>query len=284
MNVVPVEARGLTFDVHTGGPADGPPVLLLHGFPQDAREFDRILPRLHAAGLRTYAPDQRGYSPGARPATVADYRMAECVADAVALLDALGVDTAHVVGHDWGATVAWHLAGRYPHRVRTLTAVSVPHPSALGEVLAHNWSQRLRLAYMLLLRTPGLAERSLLAADQTLLRWMMAPAGAQRAVRFADAMREPGRLTGALNWYRALSGSDLEGLPAVAVPTTYVWSDRDPAVGPVAARRTARYVTGDYRFVALPGVSHWIADEAPAALGDAVLDRITGVAPAPSGD
>src|SRR5690349_20814055 len=96
-----IKARGLTFDVVAGGPEDGAAVLLLHGFTQDHREFDLILPRLHAAGLRTYAVDQRGYSPGARPAAVADYRLAEAEADAVAVLDALGVEQAHVVGHDW---------------------------------------------------------------------------------------------------------------------------------------------------------------------------------------
>src|SRR5262249_15043794 len=118
-----IEARGLTFDVYEGGPADGDPVLLLHGFPQDHREFDLIRPRLHEAGLRTYAVDQRGYSPGARPADVKSYRITEPAADAVAVLDALGIESAHVIGHDWGAQVGWQLAGVHPDRVRTLTAI-----------------------------------------------------------------------------------------------------------------------------------------------------------------
>src|SRR3954467_392077 len=100
-----VKARGLVFDVFEGGPADGEPVLLLHGFPQDHREFDLLAPRLHEAGLRTYALDQRGASPGARPPAVADYRMSETVADALAVLDALGLEAAHIIGHDWGAQV-----------------------------------------------------------------------------------------------------------------------------------------------------------------------------------
>src|SRR3954469_22638266 len=119
-----IKARGLTFDVYEGGPDDGEPVLLLHGFPQDHREYDLLLPRLHAAGLRTYVLDQRGYSPGARPAEVQAYRITEPVADAVAVLDALGIEKAHVIGHDWGAVVAWMLAGLHPDRLRTLTAVS----------------------------------------------------------------------------------------------------------------------------------------------------------------
>src|SRR5689334_15940996 len=113
-----IEARGLRFDIQIGGPPDGAPVLLLHGFPQDHREWELISPRLHSAGLRTYALDQRGYSAGARPATIDDYRIGEAVADAVAVLDALGLASAHVVGHDWGATVAWGLATAHPDRVR----------------------------------------------------------------------------------------------------------------------------------------------------------------------
>src|SRR4051794_24412084 len=159
-----IKARGFTFDVYESGPADGKPVLLLHGFPQDHREFDRIVPRLHAAGLRTYALDQRGYSAGARPEPVADYKLSEPAADAVAVLDALGLDSAHVIGHDWGAHVGWLLAAHHPDRVRTLTAVSVPHPRALRLALRARPSQRARFAYMGVFRAPW-AERLLLAAD-----------------------------------------------------------------------------------------------------------------------
>jgi pimeloyl-ACP methyl ester carboxylesterase len=267
-----VEARGLTFDVYEGGPADGAPVLLLHGFPQDHREFDLILPRLHAAGLRTYALDQRGYSAGARPGPVAGYRLAEPVADAVAVLDALGVEAAHVVGHDWGAQVAWLLAARHPERVRTLTAISVPHPKALAQALRAHLSQRLRFSYMLVFRSP-VAERLLLARGGAVLRSMMKAIG-PRADGYAAAMREPGRLTGALNWYRALTPGQLAGTPAVTVPATYVWSDKDPVVGRAAAEATAAWAGDDYRLVTLRGVGHWVPEEAPQALAEVVLARI----------
>jgi pimeloyl-ACP methyl ester carboxylesterase len=268
-----VDARGLTFDVHIDGPDGGDPVLLLHGFPQDSREWAAVRPKLHAAGLRTYALDQRGYSPGARPPAVADYLMAECVADAVAVLDALGIGAAHVVGHDWGASVAWQLAARHGDRVRTLTAVSIPHPLAMAEVTRRRWSQRARLAYMLFFRS-RLAEPVLLARGGAVLRALLRPAGPDRAAGYATAMREPGRLTATLNWYRALSGRDLAGLGPVDVPTTYVWSDGDSVVSREAAERAGAFVTADYRLVALPGISHWIPEQAPAALADAVLARI----------
>jgi pimeloyl-ACP methyl ester carboxylesterase len=267
-----IEARGLTFDVYEGGPAGGPAVLLLHGFPQDHREFELITPPLHDAGLRTYALDQRGYSPGARPPFVSDYALTEAAADAVAVLDGLGVDAAHVIGHDWGAQIGWMLAALHPDRVRTLTAVSVPHPKALRLAMRSRPSQRARFAYMGVFRSP-VAERLLLARHGALLRSMMKPIG-DRALLYAEAMREPGRLTGALNWYRALSGRSLAGVGLIKVPTTYVWSDKDPVVGRTAALRTADWVEGDYELVAMKGVGHWVPEEAPAALAEAALRRI----------
>jgi pimeloyl-ACP methyl ester carboxylesterase len=267
-----IKARGLTFDVYEAGPSDGQPVLLLHGFPQDHREFDLLAPRLHAAGLRTYALDQRGYSPGARPARVADYKLSEPTADAVAVLDALEIESAHVIGHDWGAQVGWLLAAHHPDRVRTLTTVSIPHPRALRLALRARPSQRARFAYMALFRS-AVAEQVLLAGNGAMLRSMMKPIG-PRAAQYADAMREPGRLTGGLNWYRALSGAELKGVGVITVPTTYVWSDRDPVVGLTAALRTADWVEADYQLVAMKGIGHWVPEEAPAALAEVVLKRI----------
>ncbi len=267
-----IKARGLTFDVYESGPSEGRPVLLLHGFPQDHREFDLMLPRLHAAGLRTYALDQRGYSPGARPTPVTEYDLSEPAADAVAVLDALGLESAHVVGHDWGAQVAWLLAAAHPERVTTLTAISVPHPKALRLALRTRPSQRARFGYMAVFRSP-VAERLLLAGDGAVLKAMLAPLG-PRADQYADAMREPGRLTGALNWYRALDGQALAAAGVITVPTTYVWSDKDPVVGLTAALRTADWVSADYQLVAFRGVSHWVPEQAPDALADVILARI----------
>ncbi|WP_027660758.1 alpha/beta fold hydrolase [Salinispora fenicalii] len=266
-----IDVRGFAFDLHVGGPPAGPPVLLLHGFPQHSGEWSDVVPLLHRAGLRTYALDQRGYSPGARPAAVSAYRLGELVGDAVAVLDRLGIAAAHVVGHDWGAAVSWALAADHPARVRSLTAVSVPHPGALAHALRADRSQRARSAYMRLFRREGTAEAVLLALRATGLRRMLAGAGdADRVATYVEPMRAPGALT-ALNWYRAMSHGDLAAVGPVSVPTTYVWSDRDIALGRTAAEACASHVTGDYRFVELIGVSHWIPDRAPAPLADAIV-------------
>ncbi|MFG1608389.1 alpha/beta fold hydrolase [Actinoplanes sp. NPDC049265] len=267
-----IEARGLTFDVTIDGPADGVPVLLLHGFPQDQREFELIRPELHAAGLRTIAYDQRGYSPGARPADPAEYTVLEAAGDAVAILDALGVPETHLIGHDWGAVVSWLVTALHPDRVRTLTAVSVPHPNAMAQALRDDETQRKQFDYQAMLAAPD-GEDAARADDFAWLRRALAGAG-DRAGLYVDAMRDPARLTGAINWYRARPAGGRAALPAVTVPTTFVWSDKDLAIGATAARHCADWVTGDFRFVSVPGVSHWVPEEAPEVLVEAALTRI----------
>jgi pimeloyl-ACP methyl ester carboxylesterase len=268
-----MEINGLGFDVRTGGPDGAPAVLLLHGFPENATMWDGVAPALHAAGLRTVAPDQRGYSPGARPAEVADYAMRHVVADTVGLLDALELPAVHVLGHDWGAVVGWQLAGRHPDRVRTLTAVSVPHPAAHAHALRTDPDQQERSGYMTVFRRPD-AEELLLAHDARRLRRMLEPLPAATVAGFVDPLTAPGALTGPLHWYRAMSRADLDGLGPIAVPTTYVWGTEDLAVSRAAAEGCAAYVTGDYRFVELAGVGHWVPELEPATVAREALARI----------
>ncbi len=270
-----VSARELTFDVAVGGSCRSgrAPVLLLHGFPQNATQWDRVAAALHADGRATVAPDQRGYSPGARPSDVDAYRMSECVADVIAVLDALDATEVDVVGHDWGALVAWHLAAAHPQRVRTLTAVSVAHPAAMGHAIATDADQKHRSAYIGFFRKTGHAEDLLLEDDGARLRAMFDGCPPEYVDQYVTPMLDRGTLTAALNWYRAM-GPATTTCAAVSVPTTFVWGDRDMAIGAVAAHACGDHVTADYRFVPLAGVSHWIPDEAPEALVEAVLARV----------
>jgi pimeloyl-ACP methyl ester carboxylesterase len=267
----------LTFDVRVDGPDDGRPVLLLHGFPETALSWAAVTPLLTEAGLRTYAPDQLGYSPGARPAEVGAYSMPNLAQVTADLMTAMAVPRADVVGHDWGANVAWTLAAWHPDRVRSLTAVSVPHPAAYTVAYRVDPEQKERSAYIRLFWQPGKAEDVLLADEARRLRRMLRGDGdtgipAEAIDEYVAVLSAPGALTAALNWYRAMS-SDIRVDP-VELPTTYVWSDGDVAIGRTAAEACAQYVTGDYRFVELPGVTHWIPEQAPEQLATAILDRI----------
>ncbi len=151
---------GLRFDVTDEGPLDGEVIVLLHGFPQRSTSWDKVRPALHGAGYRTIAPDQRGYSPGARPPRRGDYRLGALVDDITALITAVGSGAVHVVGHDWGAAVAWSLAAAHPEQVTTLTTVSVPHPRAMMASL-RTFDQLRRSWYMGFFQLPWLPERML---------------------------------------------------------------------------------------------------------------------------
>ena len=258
---------GLTFDLHRAGPSGGEPVVLLHGFPQDASCWDGVAARLHEHGYRTLAPDLRGYSPGARPRGRRAYRMGECVLDVVALLDDQRIERAHVVGHDWGSALAWAVAGLHPDRVRSLSAISVPHPSAFLAAMPRG--QALRSWYMLAAQLPVLPElrlRSRLRAD-LIGSGLPAP----YADRYADRMREPGAATAALNWYRALPWS--APVPPCPVPTTFLWGRRDRFIGRSAALATGRWVSGPYQFVELDG-GHWLPETHAELVAEYVRERI----------
>jgi pimeloyl-ACP methyl ester carboxylesterase len=263
---------GMVFDVRDSGPADGEAVVLLHGFPQDSTSFDRLAPALHTAGLRTLAPDQRGYSPSARPRGRGAYRMRELAGDVLALLEAAGLDSAHLVGHDWGGAVAWALAGWHPERVRTLTVLSTPHPAAMQRAWVTS-DQGLRSYYMALFQLPLVPERVLLAGGGAPLRRSLLHGGVpEDAVdRYVARMRQPGALSAALNWYRAIPLSLRDPVGTVRVPTLHVWSTGDAFLGRTATEATAQHVDAPYQLEVLEDVPHWI----PELAADRVAELVT---------
>ena len=266
---------GLVFDVRDSGPGDGEPVVLLHGFPQDSSAFDRMAPALHSAGLRTLAPDQRGYSPGARPAGRSAYRVRESVDDVLALLAAAGLSSAHVVGHDWGGVVGWALAAWHPWRVRTLTSLSVPHPAAMAQALGHS-DQAVRSSYIGFFQLPAVPEAVLLAGRGALLRRMLRQGGLpdDLADHYVERMREPGALTAALNWYRALPLAGGTPVGTLRVPTLHVWGARDAFLGRAATEATAEFVDGPYALEVLEDVDHWIPELAAERTGELITAHV----------
>jgi pimeloyl-ACP methyl ester carboxylesterase len=264
---------GLVFDVVDRGPLDGEVVVLLHGFPQTASSWDLLAPRLHASGYRTLAPDQRGYSPRARPRGRFSYRMSQLTEDVVALIEAAGPPgrKAHVVGHDWGAAVAWTLAASRPDVVATLTALSVPHPAAFMRALFTS-RQFLMSWYMYAFQLPWIPELLIRRLDPAVaprvIERMAAgqtPANLARDMRFLVAS---GALTPALNWYRAMPFSAPARPAEVTVPTLFINSDSDPALGRTGGEHTRRFVTGPYTFHTLTGIGHWIPEQAASEVAE----------------
>jgi pimeloyl-ACP methyl ester carboxylesterase len=183
-----------------------------------------------------------------------------------------------VVGHDFGAVVAWHVAGRYPDRLRSLTAVSVPHPAAVAEALASPTGDQLaRSSYIAFFGTRDLPERLMLADEGAGLRALFANTAysdPETMERYVARLSEPGALTAALNWYRAIDPAVVLSLEPVTTPTLFVWSTEEPAIGREAAEACAAHVAGPYRFEVLEGVSHWVTEDAPEELNRLLLDHL----------
>ena len=255
---------GLRFRVAEWGPRDGPVVVLLHGFPETSSSFEAVGRGLAEAGCRVLAPDQRGYSPQARPTDRRAYRRAELVADVIAIAEQAGAGRFHLAGHDWGAAVAWAVAMEYPDRVRTLTSLSIPHPAAFRRA-ALSSGQGLRSWYMAFLQIPGLPEALIRTRNWRSFRRSLLRTGlpAVFADRYIEHLQEPGALQGAIAWYRGMRPFADSRPVRVTVPTLLIWGDRDAYVHPKGVHGTAQLVSGPYRLEVLRGVSHWIPEEVP---------------------
>lgn len=271
-----ISHAGLTFDVIDSGPIDGEPVVLLHGFPQRATSWAQVSERLNAAGLRTYALDQRGYSPGARPTSRFDYKVTQLVGDVAALIDEIG-QPVHLVGHDWGSAVAWSVAAHHPDSVRTLTAVSVAHPGAFVKSMLSS-SQLLKSYYMFLFQIPFLPER-MLSRPGGFGEKMLRAAGMDRDMihTFRREIVADGALRGGLGYYRSMFATPGELKHQITVPTTYVWSDGDAALARRGAELTPPYVSAPYQLVVLEGATHWLLDQNPDEVAAAILGRVESV-------
>ena len=259
----------LTFAVQDEG--DGPAVLLLHGFPDSHVLWRNQVPALLDAGYRVIAPDLRGFGDSSKPVGADKYGILDIAGDVVGILDSVGVDRAHVVGHDWGSALAWAMAAFLPDRVDHLVALSVGHPSAFGAV---GFEQRQRSWYMLLFQFEDIAEEWLSANDFANMRaWAHHPDMDQMAIDLA----RPGALTAALNWYRANVHPRAwiqppMAFPQVQAPTMGVWSSGDFALVEQGMTDSQQYIDGTWRYERVEGPGHWMQLEAPDQISALLLD------------
>jgi pimeloyl-ACP methyl ester carboxylesterase len=262
-----IDVNGVRLYVEDHG--GGAPVLLIHGWPDSARLWRHQVPVLVANGYRVITPDMRGFGRSERPAEVAGYGLRNVVGDVVALLDHFGVEKAHVVGHDWGAGVAWLTAILAQDRVRTLTAISVGHPLAPTSLRQYEMAW-----YQLFFQFKDVAEATVAHDDWAWLRRFSRGDGdLEQAI--ADLSR-PGALTASLNWYRANLAPRMPRppatLPPVTAPTMGIWSTRDHYLDGEGMKNSAAFVQAPWRYEEIPEVSHWVPVDAPDRLNDLLLD------------
>jgi len=262
-------------DLHVECRGEGPPVLLLHGFPDSLHLWREVAPRLVAAGFRTIAPDQRGFGASDAPAGRRHYVIERLVDDATELLAALGVrEPVHVVGHDWGAVVTWCLAMLRPAAVRSAVAISVGHPR---EYALAGLEQKRKGLYTIGWQFTGLAERWMRAGDWSRMRrWLRQHPDAQSCI---DDLARPGRLTAGFDWYRAnLLPALARRWPACTVPMLGIWGSADHCLAEDQMARSGRRVSGRWRYERIDDAGHWLPLEQPARIASLAADWF-GVAP-----
>ena len=271
--------NGINLHVVMAGPADGPLVILLHGFPEFWYGWRRQIPALAAAGYHVWAPDQRGYNRSDKPAGVGAYAIDTLAKDIVGLIEASGREQVYLVGHDWGAAVAWWVAGKYPERVKKLAILNVPHPAVMQRTVWEDAEQRKKSWYIFFFQLPWLPEKSL--SDNGYTNAIRALKGSSRRCTFSDddlaayrqAWSQPGALTGMLNWYRAAARNQGTAvtLGRIRVPTLMIWGANDMAL----SRRMAQPsidLCDDGRLVFLEEASHWVQHEEPEAVNRLLLE------------
>lgn len=297
IKTVEIEASGFRFRTDCAGPEGAPVVIFLHGFPQSRNSWRAQIETLAKSGYRCMAPDQRGYSPGARPAGIEAYHVDRIVEDVIHLADAVDADRFHLVGHDWGGQIAWLTAIAAPERLRSLSVLSRPHPAAFARAMKDDAKQAQRSGHHKRFQDPGMAKELLADNAESLrnsltyenARGVFAQGGDGLKRRMSDAqaeehlevLRDPGALDAALNWYRAAfaGGSTLAraDVPGITVPTLYMWGSQDGTVGRMAAEGTGDFIDAPFRFVEVDGAGHFLAEEEPVKVCEALRAHMESV-------
>lgn len=261
-NYTTVEANGLSFAVDIRGDKTGTPVILLHGFPESAVMWDKFMDELTADGYYAIAPNQRGYSAGARPDDVEQYELKYLTSDIIAIADQLGLEQFHLIGHDWGAAVGWQVAAENPDRVISYAAISVPHVDAFGKAYREDTTQYESSAYIRFFQKSILPEFMMAKGNYERLRSIWSQHDAGEIEHYISILGQENALTSAINWYRANFPIFTNGLNIgkVEVPVTFIWGSQDHALKRSGVDDTQNYVEAEYEFIEMDA-GHWVIQE-----------------------
>ena len=267
------QREGLSFDVIDSGPLDGQVFVLLHGFPETNKSWQETSEILNTQGYRTFAVNQRGYSLGAQPTSRRDYRGSALLEDVNALLDIIQ-QPVYLVGHDWGAVVAWDVAQRYPEKIKHLITISVPHKAAFMKAMLTS-NQLFKSYYMGLFQLPKIPELLFEKTPQIGLALLKDSGMTEQQLKdFQQEIVNEKRLSTALNWYRGLPFSSNKNLlKPITVPTLFIWGKHDSAIGPKGVEYNKNYVHAPYKEVIMDA-THWIPVQNAKELSQYILDVV----------
>lgn len=265
-----IATNGINLHVAEAGPVVGPPVFLLHGFPEFWYGWRNQIAPLAERGFHVIAPDQRGYNLSDKPGGIASYDLDQLAADVVGLADHFGLKTFAVAGHDWGASVGWWLAGQHPDRLRRLAVLNAPHPAVWRDAMVHDPVQKRKSSYVRLLQIPYLPEFLVGLGRFRALAKSFSDSVRPDAFTEADleqyrrAWAQPGALTATIHYYRALWRRPFRPVAAYKIdsPVLAIWGERDAYAAPELAEASVR-LCADGRVVRLPQATHWVQHDEP---------------------
>ena len=274
IDIKQVKTNGMTFKCRTAGLGNGgEPIIFLHGFPESSIIWNKIMLHFASEGYQCVAPDQRGYSEGARPKGKENYTMKNIASDVIAIADELGFKKIHLVGHDWGSGAGWSVVELYPDRVNDWTAMSVPHMAAFDYAKHNDPYQMEKSGYIDRFQVPLLPELKLKAKDYKVLRdlWVVHPK--EEIEDYLNILRKFSGRKAAINWYRA--NKEFMKYGDVSIPTLFIWGNNDLAIGRVGVEMTKQYMKGEYKFVELDA-GHWLIQEKYDVVLKEISEQIKG--------
>ena len=268
-----IEANDLTFKCRVSGLDNtGDAVILLHGFPETSRMWYNLIKVLVKNGYKVIAPDQRGYSPGARPSKVSDYTIDKLSLDIIRLADKLNFNKFHLIGHDWGSAVGWYLASKYPGRILTWTALSVPHLDAYKNAVKHDSTQSHKSSYISFFIKPILPVLYFKIFRNKYLKDIWRSSNDIEIKKYLEVFQQKGAIRSALNWYRAnINNNDKIG--DIYVPTLIIYGKKDMAIGEKCVDDSEGFLKGKFKIEKLKS-GHWLIQESFEDVTNNILNHI----------
>ena len=270
-----VSVDELTFTCRVSGMEnDGEAVILLHGFPETSRMYYDLIPVLVSEGFKVVAPDQRGYSPGARPSKISDYSIDKLSQDVIDIADAFQFEKFHLIGHDWGSAVGWVTVAFHSDRVISWTALSVPHLDAFFEAMNNNPEQQRKSQYIKFFKKPILPEFYFSIFGYKYLRDIWRKSSKEEIEKYLEVFKQKGALKASLNWYRANMKNDDKSIGDIAAPTLIIYGLKDMAIGEKSVDESEKYLKGDYKIEKLES-GHWLIQESFEAVSKSIINHLT---------
>lgn len=278
-----IKTNGIRLNVIQDGPEDGPLVILLHGFPEFSQGWKNQIPRLAAAGYRVWAPDQRGYNLSDKPDGIEAYTLDKLADDVIGLIDTAGQKQVFLIGHDWGASVAWYVAAKYPDRLKKLVILNVPHGAVMSKHLRTNRAQKRKSWYFYFFQIPWLPEFLLRFNNWNMLAQTLKKSSRPGTFTESDldlyrqAWSQPKATRSMLHWYRAIIQKPpvSPGRSRITVPTLLIWGTKDKFLGREMAQPSIN-LCKDGRLVFIEEATHWVQHEEPERVNQLIGTFLSG--------